>query len=191
MKTIEDAATDVGVSGVIADGWRVSRPELFPPLPVERAGHDDPAGDGREPRRVVVVGCDGEEASDPALRFAAREAQLREADLLVVVAYLGCVDPDLEGIETPEPELVRRARALGEQSLARALGVSAGQVLVHRVVAHEGSAADVLRTYEDTAEMIIVGAHQRGMVRRLLHGPSTSHGLIEHSRVPVVVVPHD
>lgn len=108
-----------------------------------------------------------------------------------VVAYLGCVDPDLEGIETPESELVRRARALGQQSLARALGVSADRVLVHRVVAHEGSAAGVLRTYEDTAEMIIVGAHQRGMVRRLLHGPSISHGLIEHSRVPVVVVPHD
>lgn len=35
----------------------------------------------------VVVGCNGTPASDAALRFAAEEARLRHARLIVVAAY--------------------------------------------------------------------------------------------------------
>ena len=41
------------------------------------------------------------------------------------------------------------------------------------------------------AEMIVIGARQRHLLDRVLHGHSTSEDLIQHSHVPVVIVPPD
>jgi nucleotide-binding universal stress UspA family protein len=135
-------------------------------------------------RNAVVVACDGKPSSDAALRFAAAEAQLRGAELVVVIAFGRPVDPDVPSFYTPEGELRLRARQAAEQSLARVLGVPAGQLPGFHVVTEHGPASWVLlRDYRE-AQLLVVGSRPR----RLLSGRTARH-LIRHSPVPVVVVP--
>jgi nucleotide-binding universal stress UspA family protein len=136
-----------------------------------------------------VLGCDGQPTSDAAIRFAVREARLRRARLVVVIAYFIPVDPDLESIETPDSVLRSRARTRAEVAMCRALTLPIDQLPQHEIVTEPGPAGRILRRDYDTAQLIVIGTHQRHLLQRLLHGQSTSRDLIEHSNVPVVVVP--
>lgn len=139
--------------------------------------------------RAIVVGCDGHPASDAALRFAVRQAQLHQAQLIVVTAFFRPVDPDLYDFETPEEELRTRARRTAEEALCRALDLRPTLLPPHITVTGEGAASRLLLSGYGDAEMIVVGTHQRHLLQRLLHGHSTSRALIRHSHIPVVVVP--
>jgi truncated hemoglobin YjbI len=78
-------------------------------------------------RDAVVVGCDGTPSCDAAVRFAAAEARLRCAELVVVIAYVRPVDPDLPSFDTPDGKPRSRARLAAEQALwCEALGGPAG-----------------------------------------------------------------
>jgi len=72
-------------------------------------------------RNAVVVGCDGKPDSDSALRFAAQEAELRAAPLVVVTAFFRPIDPDIDSFDTPDSELRAQAHETAETALARAL----------------------------------------------------------------------
>lgn len=75
---------------------------------------------------LVVLGCDGAPDSDAAVRFAAEEARLRHARLVVVAAYERPIDPDLDDFDIPDAELSARARVGCEAALRRALDTPAG-----------------------------------------------------------------
>jgi nucleotide-binding universal stress UspA family protein len=135
-------------------------------------------------RNAVVVGCDGKPPSDAALRFAAAEAQLRGAELVVVIAYARPVDPDLPSFYTPDSELRSRARRAAEQSLCRALGLPAGELAGSHIVTERGSVALVLARDYGEAQLLVVGARRR----RFTQGGTVRY-LTRHSLVPVVVVP--
>lgn len=138
---------------------------------------------------AVVVGCDGDPSSDGALRFAAVEAGLRSARLIVVTTVCKPIDPDVDDFETPESDLQARARTRTEDALRRALGRRLADLPPHAIVTECGNASRVLLNEFGDAELLVVGTHQRHMLSRLLHMQSTSADLIHHGHVPVVVVP--
>ena len=140
-------------------------------------------------RNAVVVGCDGKPDGDSALRFAAQEAELRSAPLVVVTAFLRPIDPDIDSFDTPDSELRAHARETVEAALARALALPTGMLPPHETITQEGDAAKVLLGEDARAALIVIGTHQRHLLQRLLHGHSTSQELILHSHAPVVVVP--
>ena len=137
---------------------------------------------------TVVVGCDASPASDAALRFAAEEARLRRARLLVVAAYDRPIDPDLDDFDTPDAELQRSARACTESVVQRAFGRPGMREVDLEVVAAEGEPSHVLLEHGRDAVMIVIGSHDRPMLRRLF-GRVTSRGLLHDSTVPITIVP--
>jgi nucleotide-binding universal stress UspA family protein len=135
----------------------------------------------------IVVGCDGSLESDPALRFAAQEADLRHARLVVVTAYARPIDPDLDNFDISDSELHATARSSAETALHRALGASSADLGCH-IVCAEGEPAQVLVDHSTNAIMIIIGSHDRPLLQRLFTR-STSRGLLHGSSVPVTIVP--
>lgn len=137
----------------------------------------------------VVVGCDGTAGSDEALRFAAREAKLHRARLLLVAAYDRPIDPDVEEFDVSDQVLQARARDAATTNLRRALDPASGHLPEHLdIVAAEGDPAQVLLDHADGAVMIVIGSHDRPMLQRLF-GRVTSRELLHDSVVPVTIVP--
>lgn len=134
-------------------------------------------------RNAVVVACDGRPSCDAAVRFAVAEARLRHAELVLVIAYLRSVDPDLPAYYTPDSDLRSRARADAEQALSRALGLPLAELPRFHIVTERGPARWVLmRDYRD-AQLLVIGTRHR-----LLAGRTVRY-LTRRSPVPVVIVP--
>lgn len=137
---------------------------------------------------TVVVGCDASPASGPALRFAAEEARLRHARLLVITAYRRPIDPDLDEFDTPDSELQNAARARTEAALRRAFQPSNVNDVDLDILTAEGEPSQVLLEHSTDAIMIVIGSHDRPMLQRLLSRP-TSHRLLHNSDIPITIVP--
>ncbi|QFG21281.1 universal stress protein [Actinomadura sp. WMMB 499] len=131
-------------------------------------------------RPNILLGYDGSEDNDAALRWAVDEAGLRGLDLVMCYGWYwpypeSHVDPQMEGTvrrvgENILDEGVRRARAVGADGPVRTCLV-------------RGSAAAGLRRESELAELIVVGTHER----RPLPVWSTALRLPAHTRRPVIV----
>lgn len=139
----------------------------------------------------IVVGTDGTVHSDEALRFAAREAQLRGVELIVVLGYFGPIDPDVDDFETPKPIRMRRHETEAIGAMVRALDVPRSALPPHRVVCDELEPSALLMRagLGSGAEMIVIGQHYRHLLDRLIHAPSRASRLARRSHVPVLLVP--
>jgi nucleotide-binding universal stress UspA family protein len=137
-------------------------------------------------RDAVVLGCDSTPSCDAAVRFAAAEAELRRAKLVVVIAYFRSIDTDLPDFDTPDSELRSRARLAAEQALCRALDRPPGSLPDCQIVTERGPASTVLLRDYRGAQLLVVGTRHRW----LLPGRTVRY-LTRHSPVPVVVVPAD
>jgi nucleotide-binding universal stress UspA family protein len=132
----------------------------------------------------VVVGVDGSARSLDALRWAAAEADARDADLDVVHAWrtpmmaissLAPVVPDYVALE-----------AIGHQILDSALADPAlAGVRVHGHLRYDSPAAAIIDRGAD-AGLIVVGTRGRGRVAGALLG-SVSRQILHHAPCPVVV----
>lgn len=136
--------------------------------------------------RRVVVGVDGSPASRDAVRFAAREAALRDATLVAVMAV---EPPDYAWIdpyairEHPETGLIDQA----QDKLAALLDeIGTGGVPVMKVVSAE-SAPVALVARSTGAELLVVGSRGRGGFRGMVMG-SVSLQCVLHAHCPVTVV---
>jgi nucleotide-binding universal stress UspA family protein len=144
---------------------------------------------------TIVVGVDGSDASRDALRWAAEEARLRSARLVVVHAWsfvppapLG--DPgmlampagDLAGQLSAESEA---ATAALDAAVTDALGADPATEIDRKVV--EGDAGEVLVTEGADADLVVVGSHGRTGLKAAILG-SVSRHVVDHARCPVVVV---
>lgn len=137
----------------------------------------------------VVVGVDGSEFGTSALRYALAEAAVRATDVRVVAAY-DAFHPAFRA----DPELVARMRAdvdaEAADTIARMLdearGTSRASVAVDRV-AVEGRAAEAILEHSRDAQLIVVGTHGKGVVRRVLLG-SVSRQVVHEADRPVAVV---
>ena len=136
---------------------------------------------------TIVVGFDGSKHAEAALEFAAEEASLRGARLLIVFAWEmplafgpNAVYPSelLKGLPS-EAEItvqwaVARARELQPQVACEGKAI-------------EGHPAAVLLKEAEHAHMIVVGSRGRGGFTSLLLG-SVSQQVVHHAPCPVVVV---
>jgi nucleotide-binding universal stress UspA family protein len=139
----------------------------------------------------IVVGVDGSDASNAALRWAADEAKLRGATIVAVHAWQAPVPPievgapTLTALDTVEllPELERAAQRLVETVVEEVAGDAGVEV---EAVAVEGPAATALIDAARDAELLVVGSRGRGGFLGLLLG-SVSHQVAQHAPCPVVI----
>lgn len=141
-------------------------------------------------RHRVVVGVDGSDHSEVALRRAAVEAGAARAQLSVVTAWhplnADLID-EFSGSHIPTDsdlcELAEaRARALMERNADRLRSIPAHLSVLH------GTAADVLSDESAHADLLVVGTRGWGAFDRMLFG-STSSAVLHRASCPVQVVP--
>jgi nucleotide-binding universal stress UspA family protein len=137
----------------------------------------------------IVVGVDGSESGDRALRWAAAEARRRNVTLNVLHAQ-------------PLPTHFAMS-AVPDIDHERELVASEGQKVIDRVLEHAGDAldeldvrthpqvgpiADAMASFAGSEHLIVVGARGHSYVVGLMLG-STSHQILHHAKAPVVIVP--
>lgn len=147
--------------------------------------------------RGILVGVDGSEFSDAAVRWAAREAGLRNVALSVVHAL-----PTPMGgwggwgiTATPLPEeFFQQLESAGRRIIADATRVAkeaVGDIADIRVrgeVLYSPCAPTLIELSRDS-QMVVVGCRGRGGIQRVLLG-SISTALVHHAHCPVAVI-HD
>jgi nucleotide-binding universal stress UspA family protein len=137
---------------------------------------------------VIVVGVDGSESSEDALRWALTQAQLTGAGLRAVSSwrwpnYLTRIPPGVDlAAETGRTldDIIERVLAENPQSAAVALS--------RHVV--EGPAGPALLTQSEGATLLVVGARGRAAFPGMLLG-SVAEYCVRHGGCPVVVVRAD
>jgi nucleotide-binding universal stress UspA family protein len=131
----------------------------------------------------IVVGVDGSDGGDAALRWALAEAALRGAtvDAMIVwhIPYVAR-DPAIGLVIDPAGEAAHAAELLDAATTGE------HDVVVNRVVA-EGGAARALIDRAQGADLLVVGSRGRGGFTGLLLG-SVSQQCVQHAPCPVVVV---
>jgi nucleotide-binding universal stress UspA family protein len=136
--------------------------------------------------RMVLVGVDGSPASISALRWAAREAELRGAPLRVVHAWAP-VPPMYAGYYTGiDGEVMEKAaRAVLDESTDQGLTAATDINVDARLMV--GGAAQNLITAAAGAQLLVLGARGHGGFAGLLLG-STTHQCLHHAPCPVAVI---
>jgi nucleotide-binding universal stress UspA family protein len=164
------------------------------PAPRSIALHDrerwiEPEG-GRD-ERVDRGGIDGSESARLAAQWAAREAQLQDAEVRLVsaweiptygfsVAAVGISDEMMKALQNAAEDNL--ANATDEvRAIAKEIDVSTDVV--------EGQAAGVLLEAARDADLLVVGSRGLGGFRELLLG-SVSQQCANHAGCPVVIVRH-
>ena len=140
-----------------------------------------------------MVGTDGSDASQAALRWAADEARLRSSPLLVLHAWsyvppqpIG--DPGLLAVPSGDlPGHLEAERNAAESALDAAVeGIGGSGLDVERKLV-EADAGSALVAASETAQLVVVGSHGRSGFRAALLG-SVSRHVTSHAACPVVVV---
>jgi nucleotide-binding universal stress UspA family protein len=137
-------------------------------------------------RPRVIVGVDGSPAAREAIKFAAREAVLRDATL---VAMMAVRMPDLAWIdpyairEHPEAGYLEQAEDRLRSILA---AVDTAGADVETVVSPDSAPAALVAASAD-AELLVVGSRGRGGLRGTVMG-SVSLQCMLHAHCPVTVV---
>lgn len=132
----------------------------------------------------IVVGVDGSEQSELALRWAARLAPSLDARIEAVVAWhfpLGYIWAMPEDNWTPEDD----ARRIVAASVGAVFGSDPPATL--QMLVCQGMPAKVLKDASVGARMLIVGSRGHGGFAGLLLG-SVSSTVAEHAHCPVLVV---
>ena len=140
----------------------------------------------------IVVGIDGSEHSRRALRWAVREAALRQAALTVLTVNQA-VAGTFTGNAVAYPGEQERGRsahnAARQETLSVLSAVDAdGRPPAVTVHAMTGLPADELIQASLDADLVVVGSRGAGRLRRLVLG-SVSNQVSQHARCPVVVIP--
>lgn len=133
----------------------------------------------------IVVGVDGSEPSEAALRWAARLAPVLGAVIDAVIAWQ---DPSRYGwtaLVSQDWRPDQDAAKVLEQSLSNVFGAERPPGLL--ATTREGHAANVLLEASEDAEMLIVGSRGHGGFAGLLLG-SVSTACAEHAHCAVLVV---
>ena len=144
---------------------------------------------------AIVVGVDGSDASQEALRWAAEEARLRGAPVVAIHAWsfipaepigdpgmLAIPAGDLAGQLGAESDAARLAL---EAAVSAALGAEPAVEVEQKLV--EGDAGDALVAESQSADLVVVGSHGRSGLKAALLG-SVSRHVASHAACPVVVV---
>jgi nucleotide-binding universal stress UspA family protein len=138
--------------------------------------------------RRLVVGVDGSAESVTALMWACREASLRDADVLAVLAVeAGC--HRVASYAAPRPAEVQGSWGLARDVLRRAVSQAASSfpgISVRAEVA-EGLAARVLLDVAEGADMLVLGRSFHGTENHSGAGPVV-RACLRAAACPVVVI---
>jgi len=136
----------------------------------------------------IVVGVDGSETSQHALRWALQEGRLRQAAVQVVHAWH---EPYLGGHPTTgatfDPAIFEEGARRVLDSVLETADTSGLPAPPERVLVCGGGATAILGTAKG-ADLVVVGSRGLGGFAGLLLG-SDSHQVTHHADCPVVVVP--
>jgi nucleotide-binding universal stress UspA family protein len=153
------------------------------PIAIVRA--DGPEAGGRE---RVVVGIDGSEPSEAALRWALDEGAARKAVLQVVHAWEApVIYGPVGGVSGSEIGAIESGAHRLVDDMIERLDETAASVEVERTVLPGGPASSLLDAAEG-ADLVVVGRRGLGGFGRLLLGSVSEH-VARHAPCPVVVVP--
>lgn len=133
------------------------------------------------PNFRIVVGFDGSEGSEKALRWAAGEARLRSAKMAVVRAFT-------PGEFITNDEMAHVIDKKVEEDVYSILGDNPGFEL--ECLVERGRASKVLVELARGADMLVVGSRGHGGFTGLLIG-SVSQQVATHTSAPVVVIVKD
>ncbi len=209
VMVIEGSPTDVllNISGrvdllVVAgqgySGWRES---LTPSLSGQLAARTRAAlcvvrSVPERPYGRIVVGYDGS-SSDAAVRFAADEAALRAAQLLLVTTWR--YPRDTRATSWEAAGLLEEGAAASQATIADELRRSNPAVVVQSTV-QLGNPVEVLAEEAEAADLVIVGSRgnsgalagglRHSGLGRLVIG-SVALGLLRRPTCPLAIVPHD
>ncbi len=153
----------------------------------ERERRTDPMPTLKPSEGWIVVGVDGSEESEGALRWAAKEAQRRGVGLQVVTCWsyppmpFGVYVPPI-----PSESWEAEARKAADGEIDRVLGPDRASLDIE-VAVLEGAPSLRLLDYDQAADLIVVGSRGRGGFTGLLLGSVSQH-LAEHARCPVVII---
>lgn len=126
----------------------------------------------------ILAGFDGSSAATTAAVWAAREASTRGASLQIVMAQTVADSVDFYGLGARQTANLKR---LGERLTA------AYPMLDVDLVTTVADPRDALPARAQEADLLIIGAHESGAVRRLLFG-SVERTAARRSPCPVVIV---
>jgi nucleotide-binding universal stress UspA family protein len=139
----------------------------------------------------IVVGVDGSAASASAVRWAAREAELRNLPLMVVSVLAPVVQAGGPWPEVPVPEeYVRLQRAEATEVVDKAVRSAADGTAAALQITGEVVLGPIMATLVDMstrADMMVVGCRGEDAVSRALLG-SVSSGLVHHAHCPVAII---
>lgn len=135
----------------------------------------------------IVVGVDGSEGADRALRYAVEEAGRRGSTVEAVLVWALLDQPGVPEERQFDPAFGEaKARAYLDAAVERAVGDHPG-VTVTPVVVCDLPARGLLEAAAG-ADLLVVGARGLGGFAGLLLG-SVSQQVVNHAPCPVVVVP--
>jgi nucleotide-binding universal stress UspA family protein len=148
----------------------------------------------RSAHQGIVVGVDGSPSSDMAVRWAAREAEMRNVPLSLIHVIerppRGLVS--LGGRAVPPPsEIGKWHKTEGEEIISAAVELAKDSVQngglpqLHAEV-YFSATAPALFDLSNHAQMIVVGCRWRGGFSGMLLG-SVSTAVAQAARVPVIV----
>jgi nucleotide-binding universal stress UspA family protein len=134
----------------------------------------------------IIVGVDGSGGATHALRWAAEEALIRDADLIAVLAwgYLNQYPSDATTAFRADYSDADALAAL-DAIVAASLEADAARSVQRRVVCDLPTRA--LLDASDDGDLLVVGARGLGGFRGLLLGSVSQHCL-HHATVPTVIV---
>jgi len=132
---------------------------------------------------TIVVGVDGSECGDRALRFALAEARLRSADVRAVLAW------SMPYYEFPIPvdDVQSGAVALLDGAVDRVVADENEPVPAISRIVTQGQTSAVLLDESKGAELLVVGSRGHGGLASLLLG-STSMQCAHHAACPIAIV---
>ena len=138
----------------------------------------------------IVVGVDGSQGARRALEWAVDEAKLRDAQLVVIHAWLEPAAVAVGSVITAggvEPEIFEET---AERTLADVLGAVDTTELPQGIESHvvAGAPAHALLDAAKDADVLVVGSRGLGGFTGLLLG-SVSQQVAHHATCPVVIVP--
>ncbi len=138
---------------------------------------------------TIVVGVDGSESADRALKWAARQADAQKLPLTLLHAVHSITRSYAETSIVDLPETRQTLRAQGHRVLDAAretVAWTAPDIEVHEIF-ELADPRDVLLQLSHDAAMVVVGSRGLGTVRSLLLG-SVSVAVVRHAHCPVVVL---
>lgn len=137
---------------------------------------------------TIVVGVDETPAGAAALKWAAHEAELRNAELKIVHVWQIDAAVAMAGAEVPWQAYETDARANAHRWVAETIGAEDAHGRPRPIEVLQGAPGPTLIEESRDAAMLVVGTRVHTGISRVLFG-SVSHYCLTHAHGVVVAVP--